>query len=80
LHNTLLALAFIGVWLTAIAGWIDIRLATWTLIAAPLAVWQFGSVARHARQAAAHYWLLTAGGVGTFTLTATAFLAGVLWR
>jgi 1,4-dihydroxy-2-naphthoate octaprenyltransferase len=80
LHNALLASAFVVVWLTAIAGWIDVRLATWTLIAAPLAAWQLGSVARHARQVAARYWLLAAGGLGTFTLTAAAFLAGLLWR
>lgn len=79
-HNGLLVAAFTGVWVAAAAGWIDPRIAAWTLLALPLAAWQIGGVVWRARRGWNGMGLMQAGGIGLFALTTTAFLAGYLTR
>ncbi len=78
LHIGVLAAAFAAIWIAPILSWIDLRIAAWTLLAAPLAGWQAAGVWWRARRGWRGYWILTAGGVSLFTLTAVTFLAGFL--
>lgn len=78
LHNALLALAFVAVWLAAAAGWIETRIAAWTLISAPLAAWQFVSIRRHTRTERHSGWLLVSGGLSLFAVTSAAMLAALV--
>jgi 1,4-dihydroxy-2-naphthoate octaprenyltransferase len=78
LHNALLVSAFGSVWLAAAAGWIESRLALWTLIGLPLATWQIAGVADRRRRGWRALGWLAAGGVALFALTAASLLAGVL--
>ncbi|HLF28929.1 MAG TPA: prenyltransferase [Anaerolineae bacterium] len=80
LHNSLIALAFGSVWIEAAAGWIEPRIAAWTLAGLPLAAWQLGSMRWRARHGVFGNWLFTTGGVGLFALTALMFLVGFLTR
>jgi len=78
LHSGLLLAALAAIWIAASAHWLDPRIAGWSLIALPLAVWQFSIVAWRATRSGRGDWRLHAGGLGLFALTATAFLAGFL--
>jgi 1,4-dihydroxy-2-naphthoate octaprenyltransferase len=80
LHGGLMVAALVWMWVASRIGWIDPRVADWTWVALPLAVWQFVRVLRWADRDGRGYGLLTAGGLGLFALTATLFLAGFLFR
>ncbi len=78
LHNALLAAAFVAIWSAVAVGWIDARIAAWTLIGVPLAAWQAIGILWRARRGWRAYGILAARGVGLFALTSAALLAGVL--
>ena len=80
LHTGLLALAFAVAWLAPALGWLDPGVAAWTLLAAPLAAWQAIGVLWRARRGWRGYWMMTAGGVSLYALTAATFLVGFVSR